>query len=119
MLKAWLKTRKKGVAAHLICLALVANAFAVGIWGLDYGTHWDEWQFRQGLKNAINDVSLLLRHYTYGGMYFNVGFLLLLPRALPLLSGILAQIVANPTRPLAVDQYPALVSAKAQLLSVV
>src|SRR5262245_8646310 len=93
-LKAWPKAGKKAIAAHLICLALIANAFVVGLWGLDYGDYWDEWHLLYGLRNAITDVSLLPRQYTYGGMYFNIGFLLLLPRVLPLLSGILAQIIA-------------------------
>jgi hypothetical protein len=105
--------------APVICLALVANALLTGWLGLDFGAHWDEWYALEGVSNGIKDLSILPREYTYGGMYFNIGFLLLAPHVLRLLPGILQQIAANPTRPLEVDQYPALVSAKTQLLALV
>ena len=104
---------------HGICLVLVANALVTGWLGLDFGGHWDEWYCIEGVANGIKDLSLLPREYTYGGMYFNIGFLLLLPHALPLLPGILRAIAANPTRPFEVDKYPAIVSAKTQLLAIV
>jgi hypothetical protein len=107
------------LTAHTICLALITNALVTGWLGLDFGGHWDEWYCIEGVANGIKDLSLLPREYTYGGMYFNIGFLLLLPHALPLLPGILQAIAANPTRPLEVDRYPAIVSAKTQLLALV
>ena len=105
--------------AHFLCAALVVNAFAAGAWGLDFGLHWDEHQFTNGLRKAINDLSLLPREYTYAGMYFNVGFLLLFPRLVPTLGGIFTEINANTIYPLRPEQYPALVAAKAYMESVV
>jgi hypothetical protein len=110
---------RRTLIAPAICLALVANALLTGWLGLDFGGHWDEWYALEGVSNGIKDLSILPREYTYSGMYFNIGFLLLIPHVLRLLPGILQQIAANPTRPLEVDQYPALVSAKSQLLALV
>jgi hypothetical protein len=103
-------------AAPAICCALVGNAWAAGWWGLDYGGHWDEWYLVAGLTNAIKDLTLLPREYTYGGMYFNIGFLLLLPQILSALPDILGEIAKNPVRPLAIDGYPALVAARDALI---
>ncbi len=110
---------RRTLTAHAICLALVANALLTGWLGLDFGSHWDEWYAIEGLGNGIKDLSILPREYSYGGMYFNIGFLLLVPHAVRLLPGILQAIAANPTRPLEVDHYPAIVSAKTQLLALV
>jgi hypothetical protein len=107
------------LTAHGICLGLVGNALLTGWLGLDFGGHWDEWYCIEGVANGIKDLSFLPREYTYGGMYFNIGFLLVIPHALGLLPGMLQAIAANPTRPLEVDHYPALVSAKNQLVALV
>jgi Dolichyl-phosphate-mannose-protein mannosyltransferase len=99
------------------CIALIANAVATGFVGLDFGRHWDEWNLADGLATAVKDFSFLHRNYTYGGVYFAIGFLLLAPHALPFLPQILTEIAANPSRPLDLAQYPAIVSLQRELLS--
>ncbi len=100
-----------------VCAGLVVNAVVTGWLGLDFGWHWDEANLVTGLTAAVKDFSLLPRNYTYGGVYFGIGFLLLAPYSLPFLPEILREIAANPTRPLALDQYPAIVSLQSRLLA--
>jgi len=107
------------ILGPLLCLALLINALLTGWWGIDFGVHWDEWYLLQGLRNAVGSLTLVTGEYSYGGVYFDLGFALLGVRAIPLLPAIFREIAANPTRPLAIDQYPALVSAKNQLLSTI
>jgi hypothetical protein len=112
-------TRLSKVAAVGACIALVANAVVTGWLGLDVGDHWDEWVLFHGLANAVKELSVLPRNYIYGGTYFGIGFLLLAPYSLPFVPEILTEIAANPTRPLALDQYPAIVSLQSRLISLI
>jgi hypothetical protein len=110
--------RLSKVAAIGACIALVANAVLTGWLGLDLGDHWDEWNLFDGLATAVKDLSVLPRNYTYGGVHFGIGFLLLAPYALPFVPEILTEIAANPARPPVLDQFPAIVSLQSRLISV-
>ena len=107
------------LAAYGVCFALVVNSLVTGRVGIDYGQHWDEVILVEGLTNSIKDLSLLPRSYIYGGMYFNVGFLVLLPHTLRSLPAILREIAASPSRVLMPNQYPAIISDQARLISIV
>ena len=112
------KSRLWSVLAPATLAALIGNALVTSWWGLDYGGHWDEWYLFQGLDNAVKDLSLLPREYSYGGVYFAIGFLVLAPHLARLLPSVFNSIIDSPTRPLAVD-LPAIVSAKTQLLQTI
>jgi 4-amino-4-deoxy-L-arabinose transferase-like glycosyltransferase len=112
-------SRSSKVAALSACIALVANAVATGWLGLDFGDHWDEWVLFDGLANAVKELSVLPRNYIYGGVYFGIGFLLLAPYSLALAPEILTEITADPTRPLALDQYPGVLALQRRLLSLI
>jgi len=68
---------------------------------------WDEWIASKAYE-GIKDLSILPREITYGGMYFNIGFLLLAPHVLRLCRESSADRGRSEHDRLEVDRYPAL-----------
>jgi hypothetical protein len=60
--------------AAVLVLVFMATFFVVGVVGLDFGTHWDEWYHGQVVASCIQRMSLLPDGLSYGGPYFSLGF---------------------------------------------
>src|SRR5262249_30063606 len=96
-------------------LAVLVVFLHSGFLGLNYGKHWDEWYHFSGVRKSIERLSLLTGEYTYNGMYFLPGQVVVGARALPKVPAILREIKASPTRPLDDTKYPTLVALKDEL----
>ncbi len=69
-----------------IVLALTSAIFLMtGIWGLDFGVHWDERTRMIGpIVNCLHFRSVLPQFYWYPSFTIDLGLLALLPEAIPL-----------------------------------
>jgi hypothetical protein len=65
-------------ATGTVGLVLLVGYFCfTGWWGIDFGTHWDEWYHIAGLTKCINKMQLVPQDFIYNGMYFLLGLPLL------------------------------------------
>jgi hypothetical protein len=106
---------RERVRAWAAIAALFLFAWGVGLRGLDFGKHWDEWYHVHGLKAAIQDLSLLTHEYTYNGVYFDLGYVMVLPHALHHASAVKAEIDVTPKRPLDFADYPSIAALQKDL----
>lgn len=95
-------------AAVVVVLGVVALSWTAGWRGVDFGTHWDEWYHTQGVARGIKDASLLPHEYTYNGIYFGLGFAMLVPRALPHMAAVKKDLDEKVERPLKLSQHRAI-----------
>ncbi len=88
--------------------SLVASGFIAGFvafflvvaWlGIDFGEHYDEWYVIGGLKQSIEQLDGFHQHYTYSGLYFLPGFVLLVVDAWSLVGPALDALAGYPERP--------------------
>lgn len=112
MNRDWVKTHLDGPAGLIAVLAIFLITTRVG---LDFGEHYDEWYFFDGLADSISNVDTQNRHYTYNGMYFNFGYMLLLPEVMASVSDILSEFAANPSRPVILDDLPSVTELQERL----
>ncbi len=95
-------------ACLLGLVALLAFDVVVGVRGIPFGEHWDEWYAKKGVKRVVRDLELFPGDFTYNGVYFDLAAAPVLVRAVPHVPKILQQIKAKPTRPLDAGKYPAI-----------
>jgi len=60
--------------AAVLLVGLLATFIGIGLEGLDFGGHWDEWYHVAGVQGCVNRLSLLPEPLSYGGPYFTLGF---------------------------------------------
>lgn len=68
---------------HLPVLFLLIVALFTGVWGVDFGTHWDESGIINSVTHSIETGTLLPRHYNYPSLCYNLVLLGFLPKAIP------------------------------------
>ncbi len=109
-------SRARFGALGALTVVLVAF-FHTSLLGLNFGHHWDEWYLRDGMKQSVRDLIATPREYTYNGVYFDVGYALLVPRVLDHAPTIIYEIGEKPTRPLKVGTYPSIGVMQKELLT--
>lgn len=73
--------REAKPAATIAVALLTVFSFLVGLGGIDFGSHWDEWYHVDGMRQIVDGTSLFLSsHQSYGGPYFYLGLPVLLVR---------------------------------------
>jgi len=112
MNKDWVKTHLSGPACLVAVLAVFLITTRIG---LDFGEHYDEWYFFDGLEDSISNVDTQNGHYTYNGMYFNFGYMLLLPEVIEAVPEILSDFASNPSRPVILDGLPSVTKLQKRL----
>ena len=60
--------------AGILLLGLLSTFIGIGLAGLDFGGHWDEWYHVVGVQGCVNRLSLMPEPLSYGGPYFTLGF---------------------------------------------
>ncbi|HEX2661009.1 MAG TPA: hypothetical protein VHU40_22165 [Polyangia bacterium] len=98
--------------AAILLLGLIATFVGIGLGGLDFGGHWDEWYHVAGVQGCVNRLSLLPEPLSYGGPYFTLGFPVVMADQWRNIVGMLHDLR---TQPVSVDvsALPAVVAFKA------
>jgi hypothetical protein len=94
--------------ASALVVLLIGFFFTVGYLGRDFGVHWDEWYHVKVVASCINRLSLLPDGYSYGGLYFTLGFPVVFGEEIEHLRGMLHDLRTLPWELVAnVDAWPA------------
>jgi len=111
---------RSGEIASAIALAGLYVFFLWIAWlGLDFGEHYDEWYFLDGLRQAIEQLDGFHRHYTYGGLYLLPGLVSLLTEGWSHVGPALDSLAASPERPVNLSGHESVTALKNQLLGVI
>jgi hypothetical protein len=84
--------------------------------GVGYGKHWDEEHHFAGLRQTVSSLVLLPKEYFYGGMYFNVGYLAILPDVAASTGKYLRELKTRvPVAPFVINYYTSLTELQSKL----
>ncbi len=100
--------RSHGTLSFVVVAALCLFAWVVGIRGIDYGEHWDEWYAQEGTENAVKNLQLFPGDFTYNGVYFDLAAVPVFADVVRSFPAVFPQIAKAPTRPMDAARYPAI-----------
>lgn len=99
----------------IVITLIIVNFISVGIYGRNYGSHWDEYYLFQGINNFIDQLILIPKEYTYNSIYFYLGSIPLLFDFIISAPKIFIEVFSNPTRPLDLNIYPSILNLQISL----